>query len=214
MSFLSKFRKHGSPDAAALSEEESIARYVYLLNTLPPAVIESAHAKAFEDVPPERRREMFDQLKPFMSETEKDAASDDPTVLARLVRRAEERRAERAASSGATAGGEPDDARDAFDPRTMMQSTGVMTLVAYQFLLSSAVSSYFVFGAGSLELADQPDWVGQTYDPAAGVDPAGAGADQYGAGGFDGGSGFDGGGFGGGFDGAGFGGGGFDGAGG
>ena len=95
-----------------------------------------------------------------------------------------------------------------------MQSTGVMTLVAYQFLLSSAVSSYFVFGAGSLEIADQPDWVGQTYDPAAGVDPAGAGADQYGAGGFDGGSGFDGGGFGGGFDGAGFGGGGFDGAGG
>ncbi|GAA1987866.1 hypothetical protein [Microbacterium pumilum] len=213
MSFLSRFRRHGTPDAA-LTEEESIARYVYLLNTLPPSVIESAHAKAFQDVPPERRREMFDQLKPFMSETEKDAASDDPTVLARLIRRAEERRAERAASNGATASGEPDDGRDSVDPRTMMQNTGVMTLVAYQFLLSSSVSSYFVYGAGSLELADQPDWVAQTYDPAPGVDPTGAGADQYGAGGFDGGSGFDGGGFGGGFDGAGFGGGGFDGAGG
>ena len=47
---------------AALTDEERISRYVYLLNTLPASVIESAHAKAFEDVPPERRREMFEQL--------------------------------------------------------------------------------------------------------------------------------------------------------
>ena len=67
MSFLSRFRRRKEP-YAALADEERIARYVYLLNTLPSAVIESAHAKAFEDVPPERRREMFEQLKPFMSD--------------------------------------------------------------------------------------------------------------------------------------------------
>ena len=81
---------------AALTDEERISRYVYLLNTLPASVIESAHAKAFEDLPPEQRREMFEQLRPFMSEDEREAASDDPTVLAKLVRRAEERRAQRA----------------------------------------------------------------------------------------------------------------------
>jgi hypothetical protein len=219
MSFLSKFRRHGSHDDA-LTDEERIARYVYLLNTLPASVIESAHAKAFEDVPPERRREMFERLRPFMSEKEQAAASDDPTVLARLVRRAEERRAERkagaetdAATSVTTATSESDDPRDAVDPRALLQDTGVLTLVAYQFLLSSSISSYFLYGAGSLVLADQPEWVVQTYDPgaAAGIDATGAG--DVGGGGIDG-AGFNGGEFGGGFDGSGFGGGGFDGAGG
>jgi hypothetical protein len=222
MSFLSRFRRRKSPDAAP-TDEERISRYVYLLNTLPAPVIESAHAKAFEDVPAERRREMFEQLRPFMSESEQAAASDDPTVLARLVRRAEEHRARRAAGRGDSAGSagsagtptlESDDPRDAVDPRAMLQNTGVMTLVAYQFLLSSSVSSYFLYGAGSLALADQPSWVGETFDPGtAGIDPsAGVGGD-YGGGGIDG-SGFNGGEFGGGFDGSGFGGGGFDGAGG
>jgi hypothetical protein len=207
MALFSRFRRKKSP-YAALTDEERISRYVYLLNTLPAAVIESAHAKAFQDVPPERRREMFEQLRPFMSESERDAASDDPTVLARLIRRAEEHRAERALHGGtdaaapvATATREADP-RDAVDPRLVMQNTGVMTLVAYQFLLSSSVSSYFMYGAGSLALADQPSWVADTFDPGtAGIDPsAGAGGD------FGGGGGFDGGGFGGGFDGGGFGG--------
>lgn len=215
MTFLSRFRRRGSSDDG-LTDEERIARYVYLLNTLPAAVIESAHAKAFEDVPAERRREMFEQLRPFMSEKEQTAASDDPTVLARLVRRAEEYRAERAARAAAEDGGGrvSNDPRDAVDPRTMLQNTGITTLVASQFLLSSSVSSYFMYGAGSLELADQPSWVAATFDPGtAGFDPGAAAGADFGGGGTDG-AGFNGGEFGGGFDGAGFGGGGFDGAGG
>jgi hypothetical protein len=210
MSFLSRFRRRKSP-YAALTEEEQISRYVYLLNTLPASVIESAHAKAFQDLPVERRREMFAQLRPFMSEAERSAADDDPSVLAKLVRRAESRRAERAASSG-----EPDAEAEAsvrtatatadhgyVDPRAMMMQTGVMALVAYQFMTTSAVTAYFTVGAGSLVIGDQPGWVGDTFDPGStGIDAAG----------FDGG-GFDGGGFGGGFDAGGFG-GGFDGGGG
>ena len=96
----------------------------------------------------------------------------------------------------------------------MMQNTGVMTLVAYQFLLSSSVSSYFLYGAGSLVLADQPGWVGRDVRSRARRESTAAAArrrlrrrrDRRG--------GFDGGGFGGGFDGGGFGGGGFDGGGG
>ena len=220
MAFLSRFRRNKAP-YAAVTDEERIARYVYLLNTLPSGVIEHAHAKAFADLPPERRREMFEELRPFMSETERAATSDDPTVLASLIRRAEEHRARRAASGKAdvaapvaTTTRESDDPRDGVDPRAMLQNAGIMALVANQFLLSSAVSSYFLYGAGSLGLADQPDWLVQTYDPgsAAGVDASGGGGD-VGGGGIDG-AGFNGGEFGGGFGGSGFGGGGFDGAGG
>lgn len=200
MSILSRFRRKRR--VAALTDEERIGRYVYLLNTLPASVIESAHATAFQDLPPERRREMFERLRPFMAESERNAPSDDPTVLAKLVRRAEERRAEREArtdaATPATAVGEADP-RDAVDSRRLLMDNGVAAVVAQNFLLSAAVMSYWTVGGGSLAIASEPAWVGDTYDTGV----------SGGSGGFDGGyggGGFDGGGFGGGFDGGGFGG--------
>ncbi|WP_164743551.1 hypothetical protein [Microbacterium sulfonylureivorans] len=190
----------------ALTDEERMGRYVYLLNTLPASVIESAHATAFRDLPIEKRRDMFEQLKPFMSDAERDAASDDPTVLAKLVRRAEERRAQRASASGsveaggvATATREAGDPRDALDPRDLLLTSGVGVVVAQNFLVSAAVMSYFSAGGGSLAIGSEPAWVGETYDTgtSGGFDGGGFGGD--------GGGGFDGGGFGG-FDGGGFGG--------
>ncbi|HYI52168.1 MAG TPA: hypothetical protein VEX42_11415 [Microbacterium sp.] len=209
MAFLSRFRRRKNPYAAA-TEEEQIARYVYLLNTLPASVIQSAHAAAFKDLPVERRREMFEQLRPFMSDAERSASPEDPHVLAALVRRAEERRAARTA-----AGAQPDAAAEAsvrtatataddsyVDPRTMMMQTGVMALVAYQFMTTSAITAYFTVGAGSLAIGDQPGWVGDTFDPGSNGIDAGVGGYDGGGGGYDGG-GFDAGGFGGGFDGGG-----------
>lgn len=215
MGVFSRFRRRKDPYAAA-TEEEQISRYVYLLNTLPASVIESAHTAAFKDLPAERRREMFEQLRPFMSEAERSASPEDPHVLATLVRRAEQRRAERAGASGGPDAEAEASVRTAtatadtsyVDPRAMMMQTGVMALVAYQFMTTSAVTSYFTVGAGSVAIGDQPGWVGDTFDPGAGSIDAG------GAGGYDGGGGgYDSGGFGGGFDGGGFG-GGFDGGGG
>ena len=214
MGMLSRFRRKRR--YAALSDEERIGRYVYLLNTLPASVIEKAHASAFSDVPAERRREMFEQLRPFMSDAESKAEPGDPYVLAKLVRRAEERRAARAAASHGpdaeaeasvrtgTATAEVDPVADA---RDLMLRSGVMAIVAYQFVASTSVIAYFTVGAGSLGVADQPAWVGDTFDPGGA-----GGIDASGFGGADGGGGFDGGGFGGGFDGGGFG-GGFDGGG-
>jgi hypothetical protein len=215
---LSKFRRRRAPYRAA-SEEERISRYVYLLGTLPASVIESAHASAFADVPPQRRREMFEQLRPFLAESERDAAAEDPTVIARLVRRAEEHRAARRAADDGTDAAtrsaadpartavdvdEPD-SRDQVDVRNMLMSVGIMAIVANQFLLSTSVTMYYTMGAGSLLLGSEPAWVGETYDPGF------TGFDGGGSGGFDGGGGaFDGGGF----DAGGFGGGGFDGGGG
>lgn len=213
MGIFTKFRRRKNPYAAA-SEEEQIARYVYLLNTLPASVIESAHASAFADLSASQRREMLDRLRPFMSDAERTASEDDPGLLAKLVRRAEERRAARGSAETpdaeaeasvrtATATADP----NYVDPRAVMMQTGVMSLVAYQFLLTSSVSAYFTVGAGSLMIGDQPGWVGDTFDPGSA-----GGIDASGFGGFDGG-GYDGGSFGGGFDGGGFG-GGFDGGGG
>lgn len=221
MGVLSRFRRRRRPYRAA-TEEERISRYVYLLGTLPASVIESAHASAFKDLPPERRRELFEQLRPFLAESERDVAAEDPSVIARLVRRAEEHRAERAALAGtdaaARAGADPartvvavddGDPRDGVDVQRMLLNAGVMTIVAQQFLLSSSVAAYYTVGAGSIGIGSEPAWVGETYDPgAAGLDGfGGAGGYDAGAGGYDGGA------FGG-LDAGGFGGGGFDGGGG
>ena len=67
-----------------------------------------------------------------------------------------------------------------------------------------AVNSYFLFGAGSLVIGDQPAWIGEMVDPgSSGIDAGGYGG-GFDGGGFDaGGFGHDGGGFVGGFDGGG-----------
>jgi hypothetical protein len=161
-------------------------------------------------LPPERRRALFEQLRPFLAESERDSAAEDPTVIARLVRRAEEHRARRASTAGGDAANRPldaaavtavgvdDDPRDRVDVRSMLWNAGVMVLVADQFLVSSTIVAYYTVGAGSLQLDAAPAWIGETYDPGpAGFDGSGFG------GSFDGGGGFDGGGFGGGFDGGG-----------
>jgi hypothetical protein len=209
MGMLTRFRRKKSP-YRAVSEEERMSRYVYLLGTLPASVIESAHATAFKDLPADRRREMLEQLKPFMAEDEKAAASDDPVLLARLIRRAEEHRAKRAANSSgaaaapaATATSVAVDPRDGVDSRDVLASAGVMALVANNFLFSAAVTSYFTVGAGSMMIATEPGWVGESFG-TTGSDGGGFGGGGFDGGGF--GGGFDGGGFGGGFDGGGFGG--------
>jgi len=175
---------------------------VYLLGSLPASVIESAHASAFADLPAERRREMFERLRPFLADSERDAAAEDPTVIARLVRRAEEHRAQRAAASGAAAatqvatepvrtsvGVDDGDPRDRVDVQAMLVNVGVMTIVANQFLLSSSVAAYYTVGAGSLMLGAEPGWIGETYDPGSGGFDGGAGGFDGGGGGFDGGGG-------------------------
>lgn len=215
MGMFDRFRKRRRTPYSALSDEERMSRYVYLLNTLPASVIERAHEAAFKDVPLERRQEMFEQLRPFMSEEER-AQAAEPELLARLVRRAEERRAASgaAASEAARERSKTDAAMQPAVPDVLTQ-TGVLSLVAYNFLVSSVVHSYFTVGAGSLGLAGEPSWIGDLVDPGA-AGAAGGGFAGDGGGGFDGGGGYDAGsfsgmdaggfgGFGGGFDGGGFG---------
>lgn len=197
MALWDRFRRRRAEPYAAVTDEERISRYLYLLGTLPPSVVENAHKTAFAELSPEKRREMFEQLRPFMSEEEQRAAPE-PSLLARVMGRAQ--------ANGSTsttvlereerdAGTRPD--REDQPLGFLFRDPVLIGLVAYQFLASQSLVSYFTVGAGSIGIADQPGWVGEM----GGLTPGGESL-GFDGGGFDGG----GGGFGGGFDGGGFGG--------
>lgn len=194
-------RRRRAEPYAAVTDEERISRYLYLLGTLPPSVVENAHRTAFAELPPEKRREMFDELRPFMSPEEQREAPE-PSLLARVMGRAQANGSTTTAvlDREATQAGTRPDAGD--QPLGFLFRNPVLVgLVAYQFLASQSLVAYFTVGAGSIGISGEPGWVGEL----GGVSPADGAMGVDGAG-FDGG-GFDGGGFGGGFDGGGFGGG-------
>ena len=189
--------RHDKAHHAALSEEESVSRYSYLVDTLPVVVIESAHATAFEGLSPEQRRDLLDRLEPSMSDDERSRAGDDPDTLAAVVRRADTPHAEHAETDAAAS------VPAELDTRAAMRDAGVLGLVATGVLAAHSVIAYFTTGAGSLTIADEPEWLVASYHPdAAGQGNAvldrdnafGAGANGFSGGGFggasDGGGGF------------------------
>lgn len=198
-----RWRRQGAQPYGAVTEEERIARYVYLLNTLPASVIEKAHASAFKEFSPEKRRAMFEELRPFMSEAERQQAPQ-PALLASVMGRVSAaRRASGGVDDAEAESGETDRpaAADIRRANWPLQDTSLMTSLAVYFMASHAVTSYYTIGAGALMLSSEPAWVGDLGDTGS----AGAGSFDGGGGfggGFDGGGGFDAGGFGG-FDGGG-----------
>ena len=120
----------------AVSDDEQIARYVHLLDTLPSSVIEKAHAAAFADLSVDQRAEVCGRLRSFLPEG--GAADPQPDVLASLVRDA--------------------------GPREAMMSTAVAGVVASHFVPSAAVVAYFTVGAGSVMIDEQPPWVSELAD--------------------------------------------------
>lgn len=197
-----RLRRSAEP-YAAVTDEERIARYVYLLNTLPSSVIERAHESAFKDLPVEKRREMFDRLRPFMTDAER-VEKAEPALLARVLgRTAGSAATSRAVLDRAEADTAPRREPTPDERRWMLpfEDPILVGLIAVHFMASPSVVSYFTVGAGSLGLEGEPAWVGDIGGVTVG-DTTG-----FDGGGFDGGlgGGFDGGGFGGGFDGGGFG---------
>lgn len=91
---------HADPDAAA------VERYRYLLRTAPPDDLERAHTEAFEQLTPEQRAIVRQDLLSAVPPGEA-PRSDDPRDLARVATRAETRAPgtlERAFGSGQTPG--------------------------------------------------------------------------------------------------------------
>src|SRR3712207_5695124 len=80
---------------AALSDEQALARYRYMLKTAPPEMIEQAHEEAFAKLTPDQRAQVLRDLAAETPEGERSTLAggrDDPKSLARLATRAEMRR--------------------------------------------------------------------------------------------------------------------------
>lgn len=205
---MALFRRQRDDPYAALSDEERMSRYVHLLTTLPVDVIERAHETAFRRVPRRERREMFDRLRPFMSEQEREAGPT-PALMAGVLRRMSAQRhgvtalADRGDNKTDTDG----DGGPRRDPDPVLPTAAISAMTAQHFLTSAVVVSYFAYGAGAATLDGQPEWVSDlAASDVASAGHAGAYGGEPSAGYGDGGGfggGFDGGGFGGGFDGGG-----------
>ncbi len=79
-----------SPQGGALTDQQAVERYRYLLRTAPPDQIEEAHAEAFAQLTPQQRQEVLVQLAAAVPSSER-PRSDDPRALARAATRAEVR---------------------------------------------------------------------------------------------------------------------------
>ena len=76
----------GAP--GALTDEQALERYRYLVRTAPPEAIEQAHEQAFAKLTPEQRRMALRDLSAAVPEHER-TGGDDPRSLARMATRAE-----------------------------------------------------------------------------------------------------------------------------
>ena len=72
-----------------MNDQRAIERYRYMLRTAPPDDIERAHEEAFEQLSPEQRRTVLQELSAQVPESE--VGGDDPKSLARMATRAEMR---------------------------------------------------------------------------------------------------------------------------
>ena len=119
----------------AITPDEQIARYAYVLGNVPASVADRAYAAAFARLSVAQRAEVVGQLSAELPDAPEAAASVDPDAFARLMRDLL--------------------ARDA------LVRIPVGTVVAAAFVVSPPVVAYFKTGAGSVTLDQQPSWIHQ-----------------------------------------------------
>ncbi len=193
MSFFDRFRNPGPSQDDA--DAQAIARYRYLLRTAPPEAIEQAHAEAFEQLTPEQRRRLLEELAADMPDAERNAAwraGDQPGALARAATRAELREPgamERAWSrmSGAPASGMGMGLGSMFAGSFLAGMAGSVlgTLMAQQFFGSHPLPSH-LFDSGSGANAAAGDLADDPWQRLDSSDPGGDMGDSFSD--FDGGS--------------------------
>jgi hypothetical protein len=117
----------------AVSEDEWIIRYGYLLSVLPQPVADRAHLAAFGGLSLTQREGLLEEIAPLLPDAWRAATSEDPEALATLM-------------------------RDVL-PRDAMQRSGIGGEVARRFIASAPVLAYFAVGVGSVTIDQQPLWV-------------------------------------------------------
>jgi hypothetical protein len=125
----------------ALTDEQAIDRYRYMLRTAPPETIEQAHAEAFARLTDRQRRMVLEQLREATPEPERaTATADDPRTLARLATRAEVRQPgtlERVFGSAGGMGGPGFGGVLAGSFLSSLAGTVIGSMIAQQFLTNA-----------------------------------------------------------------------------
>jgi len=117
----------------AISEDEQIARYAYVLGNVPASVADKAYAAAFARFPAAQRQEFVGRLRSQLPAAPQEPASDDPEAFAVLMRDLQ--------------------SRDA-----LVRVSGVGAFAA-EFAASPPIVAYFTSGAGAVSVDQQPLWI-------------------------------------------------------
>ena len=119
----------------AISEDEQIGRYAYVLGNVPASVADKAYAAAFARLSPAQRQDIVGQLRSQLPVALLETASDDPEAFAVLM-------------------------RDLRSRDALVRVSGVGAFAA-EFAASPPIVAYFSAGAGSVSVDQQPLWVQQ-----------------------------------------------------
>jgi hypothetical protein len=117
----------------AISEDEQIARYAYVLGNVPASVADKAYAAAFSRLSTSQRQDLVGGLGSQVPDAAQEAASVDPDAFAVLM-------------------------RDLRSRDALVGLEGAAALAA-AFVASPPIAAYFTAGAGSLTIDQQPPWV-------------------------------------------------------
>jgi hypothetical protein len=117
----------------AISEDERIGRYAYVLGNVPASIADRAYAAAFARLSAAQREDIVGQLRSQLPVPPQEPASYDPEAFAVLM-------------------------RDLHSRDALVRVSGVGAF-ADEFVTSPPIIAYFTAGAGSVTIDQQPPWV-------------------------------------------------------
>jgi hypothetical protein len=124
-------RKHRGH--VALSADEQIWRYAYVLGNVPSSIADRAYAAAFTRLSVAQREDLVDELLALMPAAEGEPSVTDPEAFAVFMRDLQSRNA-------------------------LVRVRGASAFAA-EFVASRPVVAYFTVGTGSVEIDQHPPWI-------------------------------------------------------
>ena len=131
----------------AISEDEQIGRYAYVLGNVPANVADKAYSAAFARLSATQRQEILGQLRSQFPVAPQVPASDDPEAFAVFM-------------------------RDLRSRDALVRVSGVGAFAA-EFVASPPIVAYFTAGVGSVTIDQQPLWVQELASHEAALNDAG-----------------------------------------
>lgn len=124
-------RRHRASDA--ISDDEQIARYAYVLGNVPSAIADRAYAAAFARLSAAQRIDLVTELRSQLPVVPASPVSDQPSAFAALMRD--------------------------LHARAALVRLPTAAAFAAEFVASPPIAAYFTTGAGSVTMDHQPPWI-------------------------------------------------------